>query len=92
MSAKDRAIQFVGKFLSWYQESYGQSDVVSRVALERLVKEAEEIHVEKLKEIEAIIDREKELREFMNKRLDNTSSLTIKKHTRTKSGSVRRKK
>jgi len=65
MSAKDRAIQFIGKFLSWYQDSYGQSDVVSRIGLEKLVKEAEEIHVEKLRDIEATLDREKELREFM---------------------------
>jgi len=46
------ALVFIGKFLSWYQDSFSTSDVVSRIKLEELVQEAESIHVEKVKELE----------------------------------------
>lgn len=98
MSASDRAIQFIGKFLQWYQGSFGQPDVVNHIKLVELVKEAEDIHVLRVKEIEAALDREKELKDFMylakeeheNEEVSNLTTLTKKKHDarRTKSGSV----
>ena len=50
MESKDRAIRFIGHFLKWYQESFGQSDVYNHIKLVDLVKEAEDIHVQRIKE------------------------------------------
>lgn len=36
-------ISFIRKFLSWYQQSYSISEVNSRIQLEELVKQAEQI-------------------------------------------------
>lgn len=47
-----KTTKFIGQFLSWYQDSFSTSDVVTRLKLEELVKEAESIHVEALREIE----------------------------------------
>jgi len=46
------AIKFIGRFLSWYQDSYGMPEVVNRLKLEELVKEAEQIHMDRIKEID----------------------------------------
>lgn len=50
--SKDNALKFIGKFLSWYQDSYGMPEVVTRLKLEELVKEAEQIHMDRIKEID----------------------------------------
>lgn len=50
MESKDQAIKFIGHFLKWYQESFGQSDVYNHIKLVELVKEAEDIHVQRIKE------------------------------------------
>lgn len=56
MDPHSRSIQFIGKFLRWYQDSYSLSDVVNRIKLEELVKEAEDIHTQRVKEIYRDLD------------------------------------
>ena len=51
MNSKDKGIRFIGHFLKWYQDSYSLPDVVNRIKLEELVKEAEEIHTQRIKEM-----------------------------------------
>lgn len=48
----DKAIKFIGHFLSWYQESFSQSEAYNNLKLVELVKEAEDIHTQRIKEIE----------------------------------------
>lgn len=45
-------ISFIRKFLSWYQQSYSISEVNSRIQLEELVKQAEQIWSEYKREEE----------------------------------------
>lgn len=78
---QDKAIQFIGRFLSWYQDSYSLPDVVNRVKLEELVKEAESIHTEKVKELYVELDKK-----YKEKTLTNKKRIK----SRTKYGSVRK--
>ena len=48
----DQAIKFIGHFLSWYQESYSQSDTYNHLKLVELVGEAETIHTARIRELE----------------------------------------
>lgn len=53
MNPEESAIKFIGKFLTWYQGSFNQYNDINTIhRLEELVKEAENIHVEKLKAID----------------------------------------
>jgi len=45
--------KFIANFLSWYQDSFSQSDVVNEIGMQKLVKQAEEIHTQRLLEREA---------------------------------------
>lgn len=77
----DKAIKFIGKFLTWYQDSYSLPDVVNKVKLEELVKEAEEVHVQRIKEI------------YDQEIISNLKSIPPQSHKkRPKAGSVRRRK
>jgi len=51
-TAKDQALRFIAKFLAWYQDSYSMPEVVNRLKLEQIVKEAEQIHVLRIQEID----------------------------------------
>jgi hypothetical protein len=51
-STREKAVKFIGHFLSWYQDSFGMPEVVNRIKLEELVKEAEQIHVDRIREID----------------------------------------
>jgi len=51
-TAKDQALRFIAKFLTWYQDSYSMPEVVNRLKLEEIVKEAEQIHVLRIQEID----------------------------------------
>lgn len=52
LTVKEKSIKFIGHFLAWYQNSFGQSDVFNNIKLLDLVKEAEDIHMQKIKEME----------------------------------------
>lgn len=54
------ALQFIAQFLSWYQNSFGQSDITNHHKLMDLVKEAEQIHVLRLKEIDTFFTKNSE--------------------------------
>lgn len=47
-----QSMQFIGHFLSWYQESFGQSDAYNHIKLIDLVKEAEDIHTLRIRELD----------------------------------------
>lgn len=51
-TSKDKALKFIGKFLMWYQDSYGMPDVVNRIKLEELNKQAEQIHMDRIRELD----------------------------------------
>lgn len=51
-NSKDNAMRFIAKFLSWYQNSFGNSNVANHLSLLELVKEAENIHVQRIREID----------------------------------------
>ena len=51
-SSRDNALKFIGKFLGWYQNSFGNSDVANHINLLEIVKEAESIHVQHIKELD----------------------------------------
>jgi len=52
LTVKEQSIKFIGHFLSWYQQSYGLPDVVNNIKLNDLVREAETIHTQRIKELE----------------------------------------
>jgi len=52
LTVREKSIKFIGHFLTWYQNSFGQSDVFNHIKLLDLVKEAEDIHMQKIKEME----------------------------------------
>lgn len=56
LTAKEKSIRFVGNFLKWYQNSFGQSDVYNHIKLMDLVKEAEDIHTQKVKQFDYYVD------------------------------------
>ena len=71
-TTREKAIKFIGHFLSWYQDSFGMPDVVNRLKLEELVKEAESIHTDKIKEM--YVELEKKYR--IAKQVKRVSSRT----------------
>ena len=56
LTNREKAIKFVGHFLTWYQNSFSLPDVVNNIKLEELVKEAEEIHTERVKQLYRELD------------------------------------
>lgn len=97
-SAKDKAILFIGSFLTWYQDSYSLSDVTNRIKLEELVKVAEDIHTQRVKEIyqtnflELAGNYHNEVSLNLNDSPTKTLKKQLKRFIQTKSGSVRRRK
>lgn len=57
MQSKDQAFFFLGKFLTWYKDSFGQPGETIRTRLIELVKEAEDIHKTMLEEISDLVDK-----------------------------------
>lgn len=75
-SAKEKAVKFIGHFLSWYQDSFGMPEVVNRLKLEELVKEAEQIHVDRIREID------QEYKKYVITNYNDKPTKTLKKQVR----------
>jgi len=79
----DKAIKFIGHFLSWYQESFRQSDTYNNLKLIDLVKEAEDIHTIRIKEIETFVhQKNKEYKKNVISTDKTPLSFSIKKPRR----------
>lgn len=80
---EEKAIQFIGRFLSWYQDSYSLPEVVNRLKLEELVKEAESIHVDKIKELEKRFNNVLEsYRKNVKSNLNDKQTKTLKRQVK----------